>query len=194
MGSARHPGRPTLDDPPLIDLQALTFARSTSHPSDQNPAGEPLFGLASPVARVNSLTCLGCAQLPAFAFDYSRFPALPPSPASHLRPGHCCRVRQIPLAVGVSTHRPSCGHPRFVVRTGVTTLWITQNSRSRGIFELTGLSPKKVASPQKFLGRPPQVHRLCTSNRLTLGSIAGTMTPVMSPTLSFASGRIIIIR
>ena len=141
--------------------------------------------------RSNVLGVHSCLRSPSTTRGFRRCRLVP---ASHLRPGHCCRVRQIPLAVGVSTHRPSCGHPRFVVRTGVTTLWITQNSRSRGIFELTGLSPKKVASPQKFLGRPPQVHRLCTSNRLTLGSIAGTMTPVMSPTLSFASGRIIIIR
>ena len=117
----------------------------------------------------------------------------PPTARAVVIPGSS--LRSGPFGCGVSACA-DCPLPvvQFVVRTGVKSLWITDNRRSRGIFELTGLSPDKVASPQKFFGHPPQVHRLYTPNRLTLGSITGTMTLVMSPTNSLASGRIIIIR
>jgi hypothetical protein len=54
VGAARHLGRLAWDDPPLSDLPVLPFVRSTTHPSEQAPAGEPLFGLVSPASRLDS--------------------------------------------------------------------------------------------------------------------------------------------
>ena len=64
VGSARHLGRLSWDDPPLIEHPVLPFARSTSHPSESPPAGEPLFGFVSPVARLDAPEGFGCRHLP----------------------------------------------------------------------------------------------------------------------------------
>ena len=84
-------------------------------------------------------------------------------------------------------------HPvgQIVVRSGVSSLCTGQNTRSRGIFEFTGLSTEKARNPQNHSVHPPSTHRLHTERPLfilgslprrgvwlTIQGLAGTMGDV----------------
>ena len=88
MGTARHRGRLAWDDPLLIDRPVLPLARSTSHPSEQAPAGEPVFGLVSTASRldiprmppISAVARIHLRRLLAASAPVS--PRSPPPPAS----------------------------------------------------------------------------------------------------------------
>ena len=106
-------------------------------------------------------------QLPRLPGTVSRCGIISwPAPLPSREPGwtsasrwrHCWRfarlgaVPRVPVGV------------RCPVRRSLCTL---RFRRSRGIFEVTGLSPESPVHPQKFLVHPPFTHRLCTGHTLT---------------------------
>ena len=134
VGTARHRGRLAWDDPPLIDLPVLPLARTTSHPSEQALAGEPVFEARLPGKP---------ARLP----PECRFP--PRLPASVLD-----GARDIGLAAPADRRPRSlrpCDHRSWLARFALISGLATLDSRSPRLPLISGLATLDSGLPRRRL-------------------------------------------